>query len=71
MVESVDLPHLPQATMHGSLYSLSLGVQLTLKRAEAVVILQVLCLRVAEHNDATWQAGISAMHLLLTAYVSA
>ncbi len=49
MVESIDLPHLPQATVHGSLYSLSLGVQLTLKRAEAVVILQVLCLRVAEH----------------------
>jgi hypothetical protein len=57
--------------MHGPLYLLSLGVQLTLKHAEAVVVLQVLCLRVTEPHDATWQAGISAMHLLLTAYISA
>ncbi len=49
--------------MHGPLYLLSLGVQLILKHVEAVVVLQVLCLRVTEHNVATWQAGISAMHL--------
>ncbi len=30
---------------------LSLGVQLNLKHVEAVVVLQVLCLRVTEHND--------------------
>ncbi len=60
-----------KSMMHLSLYFLSLGVQLTLKHVEAVVVLQVLCLRVTEHNDATWQAGISAMHLLLTACISA
>ncbi len=70
IVESVNLPHLSKVH-DASFLVLSLGVQLNLKHVEAVVVLQVLCLRVTEHNDATWQAGISAMQLLLTAYMSA
>ena len=71
ILESVNLPHLSKVHDASFVVLIELGVQLALKHVEAVVVLQVLCLRVTEHNDATWQAGISAMHLLLTAYISA